>query len=284
MIEEETVIGEMSRSCVIGVTLLLLLFDWGCGGSPVITGMVLDNLGNPVSGATVRIDVSTLQAKTDDTGRYELTFVPGQFKVLFSKDDHVSNSIELNIAVAQHFPAQDVILFRIPREQGVSAVMGGKYVPLEKTPILVEIGGENMPGVPWSMQTTLIPRVLSINPTESVGPILESGERVFVMPKKALTLVQLDPNGLIGSQVVSTTTRSIRSQEGFRPVTGPSRDQGPCLEYTCTLEEGRFAFIDAGWTKEGNFAYPFQVFWKGSEEVTATLKPMNHEPPQQNSC
>ena len=94
-------------------TVIFLLLFIGCS-KPVIEGQVVDDLGVPVEGVVIKIMNSSLSSKTDSEGKYSVTFVPGEIKLMFTKSGYVSDSLSLNITEKTKYPAENIILYKIP--------------------------------------------------------------------------------------------------------------------------------------------------------------------------
>ena len=86
----------------------------GACAQPVIEGRVVDDLGVAVEGATIHIPNTTLTTKTDGNGNYGIEFVPGDFELIAEKDGYISASLALKVSEKTRYPAQDVVLYKIP--------------------------------------------------------------------------------------------------------------------------------------------------------------------------
>lgn len=83
-------------------------------GQGILTGRVLDNFGQPVKGASVRIAGSSLSAETDESGHYSLAYSPGRFFVEIDHAGHDPSAFNLELASATTFPVEDKTLVSVP--------------------------------------------------------------------------------------------------------------------------------------------------------------------------
>src|ERR1700674_1243243 len=88
-------------------------------GRAAVTGQVLDVFGKPVSGAAITVDGTAFSAMSDDNGRYEIQYVPGQFKIHIKKDGFVNMTLPFSVTQATEVPAAAVTLFPKVLEAGV---------------------------------------------------------------------------------------------------------------------------------------------------------------------
>ena len=105
---------------IFGVFLFSLLL-LGCGkGSSLgkkefIEGTVQNIYGQPIEGATVSIENSQFNATTNQSGKYSLDYVPGEFTVVVQAEGFQSEKFSLNIAQKLHYPANPTSLIpKIP--------------------------------------------------------------------------------------------------------------------------------------------------------------------------
>ncbi len=87
-----------------------------------ITGRVLNGFGLPLRGAEVTIEGRRFRAITNDEGIYSVQYVPGAIKLVFQKPGHTSESVRLRIAIESIYPAQDIVLYKIPGTSGIKRV------------------------------------------------------------------------------------------------------------------------------------------------------------------
>ncbi|MEW6312989.1 MAG: carboxypeptidase regulatory-like domain-containing protein [Pseudomonadota bacterium] len=104
----------------------------GCSKTAEVTGEVLDNFGNPLSGATVKVLNTTFTATTNGDGHYAVGYVPGKIGIVISKEGYTSTQFSLDISTEAKYPAQPVTLYKLPSESGIVAVGVSDYVPLQK--------------------------------------------------------------------------------------------------------------------------------------------------------
>lgn len=90
---------------------------------PTLNGVVLDNKGQPIEGATVSIQNSQFKSVTDQSGRYSLDFVPGNLQVNYTKADFIGDSLVINIAQKEEYPIDTIILVGYPILADVAAIV-----------------------------------------------------------------------------------------------------------------------------------------------------------------
>jgi hypothetical protein len=105
-----------SRRPLAGWFLLMLVV--GCSQEPRVTGQVFDEFGKPVIGATVQVQGTTFTAATDTSGKYLLSYVPGNFTVNVQKQGFTSAHFALNITSPMQYPAAPVTLIPLPTTPG----------------------------------------------------------------------------------------------------------------------------------------------------------------------
>lgn len=132
--------------------IFILLFISQSFGSAIIVGQVVDERGIPVDSAEVKIKNSSITSKTDSKGNYSIEFIPGSFEVLVSKKGYISKSLPLNISQKTKFPAEKIVLVKIPTitfvtPKNLRETIKGKWVIIEgKTdrPANLSINGQKI--------------------------------------------------------------------------------------------------------------------------------------------
>jgi hypothetical protein len=89
---------------------------------PLVVGQVVDQCEKPLEGAKVAIANSQFSATTNQDGKYRVDFLPGRFAVTFTKEGYSSARLDLDIQTKDRFPAQTVILWKLPGEPGIFAL------------------------------------------------------------------------------------------------------------------------------------------------------------------
>lgn len=107
--------------------LMFALFNL-CYGQ--ITGNILDMFGNPVDGATIQIDNTSISSKSNSEGEYSIDYVPGKVKVIFSKPGYSTDTLMVDIYTQTKFPAKSIRLYEIPSERGLWALGENSYIKL----------------------------------------------------------------------------------------------------------------------------------------------------------
>ena len=67
-----------------------------------------------VGRATVGIRGSALAVETDRDGKYQLPYVPGQFRVTVGRAGYDPTEFDLQLTVASTYPVEDKSLLRVP--------------------------------------------------------------------------------------------------------------------------------------------------------------------------
>ena len=103
--------------CKFLLFLIICLMLPAC--SKNIEGKVTDVFGNGVAGVAIKIDKSNYTTTTDNTGKYSLEYAPGSFSVKYAKSGYTTMRVDLNLQQKTKFPAEEVVMYPIPKEQGV---------------------------------------------------------------------------------------------------------------------------------------------------------------------
>lgn len=94
-------------------TILLAILFFSCAKKK-IEGQVFDNFNQPLEGVIVTIANSTFQATTDSEGSYSIDYVPGSINLSYTKQGYTSGNLNLDITRKESFPAQKIVLIKIP--------------------------------------------------------------------------------------------------------------------------------------------------------------------------
>ncbi|MBX7226408.1 MAG: carboxypeptidase-like regulatory domain-containing protein [Chitinophagales bacterium] len=95
-----------------------------------ITGYVHDNFGKSVNNVSVTISNSNFHSSTDDNGRFEIDYVPGEIKLLYEKEGYVSDTQVLSIYKKSNYEATKIMLIKKPEQRGVYYQSFNSYIPL----------------------------------------------------------------------------------------------------------------------------------------------------------
>ncbi len=102
------------------ILLLVAIFTIsGACGSKKIQGQVTDSFGAPLSGVTVRIEKTQFLATSESDGGFTLEYAPGEFVIQFSLEGYTTEGIELSVHEKSSVPLQPVVLYPVPREEGI---------------------------------------------------------------------------------------------------------------------------------------------------------------------
>jgi formylglycine-generating enzyme required for sulfatase activity len=83
-------------------------------GQGILSGRVLDNFGQPVVGATVRVAGTNLTSQTAADGSYQMSYVPGTFVVRIEGPGYDPTEFPLQLAQASAMPVEDKMLVKAP--------------------------------------------------------------------------------------------------------------------------------------------------------------------------
>lgn len=123
---------EARQYIFIPFTLLLVITTFtfsGCGKKG-INGHIIDSAGIGLKGVSVDIEKSSFTTVTDDGGNYLIDYVPGNFTIVFSKNGYTTHKVELNISSKTLFPAESIMMYPIPEEEGLYFLEGNKLISL----------------------------------------------------------------------------------------------------------------------------------------------------------
>lgn len=151
--------------------VVLVVLAAGCT-KPVLEGVVLQGVDNePVPGAVVRIDGTTLSAVADAEGRYTIPFVPGAFTVIAEAVGHFAATRHFTVTEASRVPAAPLVLYPNPGVDGTFAAIPG-------------LGLRRIPAIPLQRFQNLVETVSGIRDVAGI-PGLEPGWRLFVVGASA---------------------------------------------------------------------------------------------------
>ncbi len=107
----------------------------GCQQMPVgrkaeVTGKIVDNFGGPVSGVSISVSGSNYRATSRGDGSYSIQYAPGQFALHFQKSGYVPAYLHLALATEGAFPADTVVIYKLPAQPGIFFVSPNAYLPL----------------------------------------------------------------------------------------------------------------------------------------------------------
>lgn len=97
-----------------------------------IVGIVDDNFGKGINGVSVTILNSNFHTYSDNNGRFEIDYVPGEIKLLYEKEGYTSDTQMLSIYKKSNYEAAEVMLIKKPDQKGVYYQSFGSYIPLTK--------------------------------------------------------------------------------------------------------------------------------------------------------
>lgn len=118
-----------------------------------IEGTVTDAFGNPIGDVVVRVEGTQFSELTDDNGQYSVGYVPGDIKVLISKQGYTDTSFSVKIAAEALFPAEPVVLYGIPDSTGFFFISPSGYVALTKATLSQSSKESVVAG--WLVRSTL---------------------------------------------------------------------------------------------------------------------------------
>jgi mono/diheme cytochrome c family protein len=73
VLQAEKKLAKEMKKLLTWLALFLLLFQSSCGHKQILTGIVSDDNGTPISGAVVRVKATDLETVSDEYGRFSLT-------------------------------------------------------------------------------------------------------------------------------------------------------------------------------------------------------------------
>lgn len=118
---------------VAQLSALLLALN-GCEGG-AIRGIVVDPLRQPLADVSVKITNTGFVATSSDNGTYTLKYAPGQFSVTWAKPGYTSANLSLQVTERMQFPADTVILWPAPTQDGLHLLGASSLTPLVRSAI-----------------------------------------------------------------------------------------------------------------------------------------------------
>lgn len=104
---------------VLVISLALFACILGACGRKHVQGIVKDPFGNAIDSVSVQVVKSTFSTLTSKNGEYSVDYVPGTFVMKFSKPGYTTQNMELTIQQKMRFPADTVVMYPIPKSQGI---------------------------------------------------------------------------------------------------------------------------------------------------------------------
>ncbi|KAA0223427.1 hypothetical protein EDS67_25885 [candidate division KSB1 bacterium] len=234
--------------CLALFFVVVVLTNLSCGQQPEIAGIVLDAFNNPLDSAEVRIENTTLVMNTNKKGRYALRYVPGNFRVFYSRPGYSSDTLSLNLTQASEYPVRDVVLYQLPEKPGIYFISKWSYIPLHHCNVReVPMRFPNYSTTMWSLES----------PVKLVLPVDSSGN--------IINFIDSDPgNQALLAMNSSHQLNDIQSTD-FNFVTDQSRLIAPNTNLRrLEVSEGYFAFLQLRSTRgrqryPGSSAYTFRT-------------------------
>ncbi len=248
----------------------------GCLKKDRIEGEVKDVFGNVLADVLVQVEKSTFTAKTDKNGRYSIDYAPGTFNVVYSKAGFTTMKLNLSIQQKSHFPAQAMMLYPIPSEEGIYYISPTELIKLQPANIIKE----DTPGSLFKPGIIEFYSEFSSRPF-TIGP----GQARFIDTiKHPVRFARLNENNLIykGNYHLG----GIGHDDIYSAIiedTGEKIGEEKLLVRTVSLEKGKYAWVDI--LKRETFgdnkgflpdpkgkAYPFSVIQDLAQESVKAVK------------
>lgn len=118
--------------CLYTYILLIMVAVFTTSCKKRIKGGVDDNFGSGINGVSVTILNSNFHTYSDNNGRFEIDYVPGEIKLLYEKEGYTSDTQMLSIYKKSNYEAAEVMLIKKPDQKGVYYQSFGSYIPLTK--------------------------------------------------------------------------------------------------------------------------------------------------------
>ncbi len=131
----------MTKTITFSILLLTTIAFCSCKRT-VIEGKILDGFGQPVKDATVKVEGTQFTSQSNGNGEYSVSYVPGDIKVLISKEGFTETSFTVKISTESTFPAETMTIYEIPKEEGIFILQDGNYKALNKTPVKMHEFGD----------------------------------------------------------------------------------------------------------------------------------------------
>lgn len=208
--------------------------------TPFIEGLVLDNFGNPLEGVRVYIEKTTLEAKTDTRGRYSIEYPPGVFTIIAEKKGYRSTTRELAVTTSMRLPAEDMMLFKLPKGEGIF-VYGEPdydYTELKKTKVKE---GYNREGEYeyYPIGSPTIVRKRKIDVVVNLEPFLSTNIWLFMLNARGRICAKKTGYGILGKEIKEVG-------EALSSLVALVKGERPRTISGLTLEEGDYAFFRPG--------------------------------------
>lgn len=97
----------MNRKYIFILVSLMILFS-SC--EKRITGLVIDDLGRPIEGVSVKIENSEFSSTTGSDGVFKIDYIPGKITINLTKSGYASESINIELAQKENHPLKNITL------------------------------------------------------------------------------------------------------------------------------------------------------------------------------
>jgi hypothetical protein len=113
--------------------LFFTLFMGACGGNAQLRGQVVDIWGNPIEGATVKMEGHAERPMTNSNGWFNLPDVSGEQKIKAGREGYIED--EIRVTVGKDAAPPILRLYPRPEKTGFFVVGSNGYEVLQPEPV-----------------------------------------------------------------------------------------------------------------------------------------------------
>ena len=227
----------------------------GCAVEKRIEGQVLDLWGNPVEGATVKLEGTTERPLTDAYGRFYLPHTTGDLTIKAGKEGYIQASQEISVAEGDDPPTAVFELYPEPEEKGFYLVGFDDYVELPHEP--VEAVGTEIK-VMYGIKDTGIARVPSGDHRVLYHTQLKMEQVKGIIKPTLHKLEWAEEIEVVGALTTTAQVSMWTSAEEMDVEVTPLKSRDDFLISLEGLEKGRYAISTMGLMSDGQSEEDFQ--------------------------
>lgn len=235
----------MSRSVFMFLAATLIVStNTSCFQKGELEGRVVDQSGNPISGAEISIQNSAFRTMSGSRGEYALPYAAGTFLLQLSKSGYTGHQVKLSISEKTRYPVKEIALYRLPEEAGLTLFDETRFDQVnEGTLTSIDIVNSSDP-IEQLLSSNASTRLYQV---EGVPALLKttSGAGFLDTDGKTKLLFRVGDNGVIAQRDFGSSMSSDRGNvidikpeaynEGFR-----------IWKFPTNLSEGLYAFACPG--------------------------------------
>ena len=234
-----------NRNLSFNFCLPLILLLLSCGKKTDINGKVVDPIGNGMQGVSVMIENSSFKSVTDENGNYSIDYAPGSFKLIYSKSGYTTHELELNLSTKVNYPADSVVMYPIPENEGIYFLDGNRLVSLCELQVKEREWSQS-----WPLRNFSIFYIDNLDKISKNNEINE-GQVIFIDTyPQSIKLARLSNNGYVQSYSYSFSDTKY-DYNGILNDKSERFGEEKILLRSAQVKPGIYAWVQVGQTFSG---------------------------------